>query len=169
MNQRILHVLEFHKIKEQLVEKAASSLGVEKARMLKPSTDLEQVNSWQDETDEAFHVIRLKGNVPLGGISDIKPSIKRAVIGGILSTHECLDVASTINGGKQLKLFIDKLEDIKLPIVQALADEIVPLNELEREIKSCIDDHGHMMMVLQINYEVYVLRSVLTKIRCETD
>ncbi|WP_058307158.1 endonuclease MutS2 [Gracilibacillus massiliensis] len=145
MNQRILSVLEFHKITEQLVAKAASSLGIEKARQLKPSTEIEQVTTWQDETDEAFHVIRLKGNVPLGGITDIKPSIKRAVIGGILTTHECLDVASTIYGGKQLKLFIDKLEDIELPIIQGLAVEIVPLNELEREIKSCIDDHGHMM------------------------
>ncbi|MFD2654550.1 endonuclease MutS2 [Gracilibacillus thailandensis] len=145
MNERILHVLEFHKIIDQLAEKAASSLGIEKIRKLKPSTDLDQVVNWQEETDEAYHVIRLKGNVPLGGISDIKPSVKRAVIGGILTTHECLDIASTIYGGKQLKLFIDKLEDIELPIIQSLADEIVPLNELEREIKSCIDDHGHMM------------------------
>ncbi|SFM07270.1 DNA mismatch repair protein MutS2 [Gracilibacillus orientalis] len=145
MNNRILNVLEYHKIIEQLVDKAASSLGIEKIRKLKPSTDLDQVMKWQNETDEAYHVIRLKGNVPLGGIFDIKPHVKRAVIGGILSTHECLDVASTIYGGKQLKLFIDKLEDIELPIIQELADEIVPLNELEREIKSCIDDHGHMM------------------------
>ncbi|WP_163581575.1 endonuclease MutS2 [Gracilibacillus saliphilus] len=145
MNERILHVLEFNKIIDQLAEKAASSLGIEKIRKLKPSTDLNQVVNWQEETDEAYHVIRLKGNVPLGGISDIKPSVKRAVIGGILTTHECLDIASTIYGGKQLKLFIDKLEDIELPIIQSLADEIVPLNELEREIKSCIDDHGHMM------------------------
>ncbi|WP_208592302.1 endonuclease MutS2 [Gracilibacillus suaedae] len=145
MNERILHVLEFHKIIDQLAEKAASSLGIEKIRNLKPSTDLDQVVNWQEETDEAYHVIRLKGNVPLGGISDIKPSVQRAVIGGILTTHECLDVASTIYGGKQLKLFIDKLEDIEIPIIQSLADEIVPLNELEREIKSCIDDHGHMM------------------------
>ncbi|MDX8046645.1 endonuclease MutS2 [Gracilibacillus sp. S3-1-1] len=145
MNTRILRVLEFHKIMEQLTEKAASSLGIEKIRQLKPSADFDQVVKLQDETDEAYHVIRLKGNVPLGGIVDIKPSVKRAVIGGILSTHECLDVASTIYGGKQLKLFIDKLEDIELPIIQELADQIVPLNELEREIKHCIDDHGHMM------------------------
>ncbi|KAB8138187.1 endonuclease MutS2 [Gracilibacillus oryzae] len=145
MNARIFNVLEFSKIKEQLIAQAASSLGVEKARSLAPSTDLAEVNRWQDETDEAYHVIRLKGNVPLGGISDIKPHVKRAAIGGVLSTQECLDIASTIYGGKQLKIFIDKLDDLELPIIREITEEIVPLNELEREIKSCIDDHGHMM------------------------
>ncbi|UOQ86236.1 endonuclease MutS2 [Gracilibacillus salinarum] len=145
MNKRILRILEFHKLLEQLSELAASSLGKEKVRKLHPATELDQVVRWQDETDEAYHVIRLKGHVPLGGIVDIKPSVKRAVIGGILSTNECLDVASTIYGGKQLKHFIDHLEDVDIPILQELSEQIVPLNELEREIKSCIDEHGHMM------------------------
>ncbi|UOQ47196.1 endonuclease MutS2 [Gracilibacillus caseinilyticus] len=145
MNKRILRILEFHKVLDQLSELAASSLGKEKVRKLHPATELDKVVRWQDETDEAYHVIRLKGHVPLGGIVDIKPSVKRAVIGGILSTNECLDVASTIYGGKQLKHFIDHLEDVDIPILQELSEQIVPLNELEREIKSCIDDHGHMM------------------------
>ncbi|WP_277678751.1 endonuclease MutS2 [Gracilibacillus dipsosauri] len=145
MNERIFHVLEFSKIKQQLIDQAASSLGKEKARSLAPSTDLEEVVKWQDETDEAFHVIRLNGNVPLGGIFDIKPSVKRAVIGGVLTTHECLDIASTIYGGKQLKQFLEQIEDLEIPIIHRFTDQIVPLNELEREIKSCIDDHGHMM------------------------
>ncbi|GAB2570202.1 endonuclease MutS2 [Gracilibacillus alcaliphilus] len=145
MNERILKVLEFKKIMEQLIEQTASSLGSEKVHALKPSSDLDQVVRWQDETDEAYHIIRLKGNVPLGGIFDIKPSVKRAVIGSTLNAHECLDVASTIYGGKQLKYFITNLEDIDMPILEELIEEIVPLNELEREIKNCIDDHGHIM------------------------
>ncbi|WP_130860108.1 endonuclease MutS2 [Gracilibacillus phocaeensis] len=145
MNDRILDVLEFKKIIELLLEQTACSLGSEKVYGLKPSTNLEQVVGWQKETDEAYHVIRLKGHVPLGGIVDIKPSVKRAVIGSVLNTHECLDIASTIYGGKQLKYFIENLEDIEIPILDQFAEEIVPLNELEREIKHCIDEHGHMM------------------------
>ncbi|WP_138415428.1 endonuclease MutS2 [Aquibacillus sediminis] len=145
MNQRILHVLEFDKIKEMVKSQAASSLGQEKAAALHPSTDLAEVITWQNETDEAMSVLRLKGNVPLGGIFNIKPHIKRTVIGGMLHPQECLDVASTISGGKQFKHFIEAMEEPTLPILRELIADIVPLNELERSIKSCIDDHGHVM------------------------
>ncbi|MDL4840623.1 endonuclease MutS2 [Aquibacillus rhizosphaerae] len=145
MNQRIFHVLEYNKIVEMLNGQASSSLGKEKTRSIKPSTNLSEVIEWQEQTDEAAHVLRLKGNVPLGGIFDIKPSIKRSVIGGLLNAHECLDVASTIYGGKQIKYFIEAMEEPEMPILRDLIEQIVPLNELERQIKSCIDDNGHVM------------------------
>ncbi|WP_182200383.1 endonuclease MutS2 [Paraliobacillus salinarum] len=145
MNDRIFHVLEFHKIIEQLENHAASSLGKEQARKLKPLTDLQEVLQLQAETDEAVSIVRLKGNVPLGGVVDIRPSIKRALIGGALNTQECLDIAGTIYGGKQLKRFIHAMEEPELPIIRGLVEEITSLSELETEIKSCIDDHGHMM------------------------
>ncbi|WP_079530469.1 endonuclease MutS2 [Halobacillus hunanensis] len=145
MNKRILHVLEYKKIIEQLAEQAASSLGKERALALKPSTELAEVTQWQKETDEAAQVIRLKGYIPLGGIFDIKPSIQRTTIGGVLSAIECLDIASTINGGKQLKRFVEELDEHDMPILRDLVEGIVPLTELERKIRTCIDEHGGVM------------------------
>ncbi|MCP3025494.1 endonuclease MutS2 [Halobacillus sp. A5] len=145
MNARILEVLEYNKIIAQLMEHTASSLGKEKAAALKPSVQLEEVVKLQHETDEAAHVLRLKGHIPLGGIFDIKPSIKRTMIGGILSSLECLDIASTIYGGRQLKRFIEDMEEPEMPILRELVNGLLPLSELERYIKSCIDDHGTVM------------------------
>ncbi|WP_371068753.1 endonuclease MutS2 [Sediminibacillus sp. JSM 1682029] len=145
MNERIYQVLEYKKIIDMLTDQAASSLGKERAASLKPSHELERVNRLQAETDEAAQVLRLKGYVPLGGIFDIKPSIQRTIIGGVLNPGECLDIASTIYGGKQMKSFIAEMEEPELPIIREFTDQIVPLNELERQIKSCIDDHGHVM------------------------
>ena len=73
-------------MKEQLLEHVSSSLGRAQAERLIPSTDYDEVVQRQEETDEAVKVFRLKGNVPLGGIFDIRPHIKRAVIGGILKS-----------------------------------------------------------------------------------
>ncbi len=160
MNGRILQVLEYKKIIEQLIELAASSLGKEQALALKPSSELEEVEMLQKETDEAAQVLRLKGHVPLGGIFDIKPSIKRTIIGGILSAGECLDVASTIYGGKQLKRFIEDMEEPEMPILREMVTEIVPLTDLEHHIRSCIDDHGGVM-----DGASEKLRSVRSKIR----
>ncbi|MBX0358980.1 endonuclease MutS2 [Halobacillus sp. Nhm2S1] len=160
MNQRILHVLEFKKIIEQLNEQAASSLGKEKTAALKPSSDLEEVRHLQMETDEAGQVLRLKGHVPLGGIFDIKPSLKRTTIGGTLSALECLDVASTIYGGRQLKRFIEDMEEPEMPILRDMVSKIAPLRELESEIRNCIDDHGGVM-----DGASEKLRSIRSKIR----
>lgn len=160
MNERIFRVLEFNKIIEDLVNQAASSLGKERAKKLKPETDLETVQHLQEETDQAVQIIRLQGNVPFGGIADIRPSLKRAEIGGILNPQECLQIAGTIYGGKNLRRFIERLEEPDAPIIRDWVAQIAPLNELEQEIKSCIDDHGHVMDGASDK-----LRSIRSKIR----
>ncbi|SET43771.1 DNA mismatch repair protein MutS2 [Oceanobacillus limi] len=144
MNERILRVLEFNKVAEQLTNHAATSLGKDLATKLKPSTDINEVVALQNETDEAVQILRLNVAIPLGGIFDIRGSVKRSVIGGILNSGECLDIANTIYGGRQVKDFIEKLED-DLPILKKQVEGITPLRDLERKIKSCIDDHGYMM------------------------
>ena len=53
MQEKALKVLEFTKVKEQLFEHAASSLGRKKINDLVPSTDFEEVVRLQAETDEA--------------------------------------------------------------------------------------------------------------------
>ncbi|WP_099158704.1 endonuclease MutS2 [Virgibacillus ndiopensis] len=159
MNERILRVLEFNKILEQLTNQAATTLGKDLTSKLKPSTDLAEVRNLQKETDEAAQLLRLNEEVPLGGIFDIRASIKRSVIGGVLSTEECLDIANTIYGGRQVKDFIEKKEE-DLPILKELVKRITLLRELETQIKSCIDDHGHVMDSASVK-----LRSIRSSIR----
>src|SRR5690606_1949544 len=99
MNERILRMLEYNKIIDKLKQHADTSIGKELVSVLKPSNNIEEVRTLQTETDEAAQMIRLNKPVSLGGIFDIRPSLKRTVIGGVLSPKECLDVASTIYGG----------------------------------------------------------------------
>ena len=55
-----------------------------------------------------------------------------------------MDVSNTIYGGRRAKEFIENLEE-DLPIIRSLVEQITPLRELEQQINSCIDDHGHIM------------------------
>ncbi|GMB07399.1 DNA mismatch repair protein MutS2 [Thermolongibacillus altinsuensis] len=146
MHPRTLTILEFDKVKAQLMEHVASSLGKEKVEKLVPSTDFAEVVRWQEETDEAATVLRLRGHVPLGGIFDIRASVKRAKIGGTLSPHELLDVASTIYASRQMKKFIESLlDDVALPHLAPYVERMIALPELEQAINHCIDDHGEIM------------------------
>lgn len=143
MNKRTLRALEYDKIVELLKSKAATTLGIEHIEQLQPETKLATVEIMQQETDEAMHILRLNQTIPLGGVFDIRPSLKRSEIGGILNLAECLNIASTIYGTRQAKNFIEQFE-VDLPHLETYAGKITSLRELEQEIKRCIDDEGNM-------------------------
>ncbi|SDB95127.1 DNA mismatch repair protein MutS2 [Pelagirhabdus alkalitolerans] len=160
MNERIYSVLEFDRIISQLTDQASTSLGKEKTQQLKPYTELESVQNKQAETDQALQIIRLHGNMPFGSITDIRPSLKRVNIGGFLNASECLQVGNLLYGAKTLKRAINQLEEPESPLIREKAASIVPLTELEREIKNCIDEDGTVMDSASDK-----LRSIRTKIR----
>ncbi|NWQ42947.1 endonuclease MutS2 [Bacillus sp. EB106-08-02-XG196] len=147
MQERTLKVLEFTKVRDQLIQHAASSLGIDKLKRLVPSTDFEKVVKLQAETDEASTVLRIKGNVPLSGIHDIRAHIKRSVIGGVLSSHELIQVASTIHASRQMKRFIEDIaeERTEIPILLEQVDRIIILAHLEESIRHAIDESGEVL------------------------
>src|SRR3954468_11617562 len=147
MKQKLLKILEFDKVREQLLEHVSSSLGRAEVEGLIPSTNFDEVVQRQEETDEAVKVFRLKGNIPLGGIFDIRPHVKRAVIGGLLSSHELMQVASTVHASRQIKRFIEAFaeENSAIPGLLAQTEKIIVLAELEQAIKNAIDDNGEVL------------------------
>lgn len=147
MQERILRVLEFHKVKDQLLEHVSSSLGKRKAESLMPSIEYAEVVRWQEETDEAVKVLRIKGNMPLGGIFEIRPQVKRSVIGGMLSPQELTQVASTIHASRQIKRFIEEFveERSSLPILLDYVSRYNVLANLETTIRNAIDDNGEVL------------------------
>ncbi|SFC56462.1 DNA mismatch repair protein MutS2 [Bacillus sp. OV322] len=147
MHAKALKTLEFDKIKGQLLTFASSSIGKEKAEQLTPSADFTEVLKWQEETDEAANVIRLKGNVPLGGIFDIRPHAKRAQIGGMLSPMELMEISSTIRAGRILTRFFEELEEDEheLPHLGEYIKNIMPLGNLQQEINFAIGEHGEVI------------------------
>ncbi|WP_108669366.1 endonuclease MutS2 [Peribacillus acanthi] len=147
MHHKVLKTLEFQKIREQLLKFVSSSLGRDQAEQLMPSTNYDEVVIWQEETDEAAKVIRLKGNVPLGGLFDIRPHAKRAQIGGMLSPQELMETASTLRSGRRLTKFIDEmLEDgIELPLMDETIHTLFDLYEIEKHIFEAIGEQGEVL------------------------
>ncbi|WP_421380331.1 endonuclease MutS2 [Bacillus salacetis] len=148
MNDKVLRTLEFNKVKELLAGFAASALGRAKVEGLQPSTSLEEVSRIQEETDEAANILRIKGHAPLGGIFDIRPAVKRATIGGMLSPQEFVQTASTIRASRQFRLFMEDLEEedeIELPILAEKVSQMAVLTPLEHKIKAVVDENGAIL------------------------
>ena len=147
MQQKVLRTLEFTKIIAQLEKHASSTLGKDMAKQLLPGTNREEVVFVQNETDQAATVYRLKGNVPLGGIFDIRSHIKRARIGGVLSPMELMETSSTLRAGRNLRKFLEDMQEneVELPILYDYKDQIVILSDLEKKINAAIGDNGEVL------------------------
>ncbi|MFC3779834.1 endonuclease MutS2 [Bacillus chungangensis] len=143
MLDNVLKTLEFDKIKEQLKQYTTSTLGADKVQALQPSASFEDAVHWQAETDEAAHVIRLKGTAPLSGIFDIRAHIKRSLIGGVLNPNELNEISSTLRTSRTMKRFIERLLEAEatLPILQKKAEQLASLSSLEQQIMNAIHEN----------------------------
>jgi DNA mismatch repair protein MutS2 len=146
MNDRAYKTLEYTKVIDRLAHYAETYIGKEKVASLLPTADFKQAVKWQQETDEARNVIRLKGGVPFGGIRDIRGSIKRSLLGGSLTASELLEVATTVQGGRRLKNFLTSLEEqMAIPFLLEYAAQIEGLKQVEDHILTCIDEQGEVL------------------------
>ena len=163
MNQKALKTLEYDKIISQLTEYAASPPGKALCRNLSPSSDLEEVRTWQAQTTDAVTRIRLKGSVSFSGIRDIGGSLKRLDIGSSLSIPELLSMSSLLTAAARAKAYgrheteddgretdsrrssgretdsRDTIEaDDRFDSLEPLFAGLEPLTPLNNEIKRCI-------------------------------
>lgn len=139
MNERTLRVLEYHKIIKILTEHTVSNLGKEIANNLKPSNNIYEVKEWLQETGEAIEILFKKGNIPLEGIYDIRPSLKRAELGSILENNELLKISDTLTGVKKIKKFMKEGKDNDLyPIIDDLVSLLVGMDDIINYINKVV-------------------------------
>ncbi|HWL25452.1 MAG TPA: endonuclease MutS2 [Ureibacillus sp.] len=162
---RALKTLEYNKIIEQVANFCTSSIGKTEIEQLIPETDYEKVVELLEEMDEGLSILRVKGNVPMGGIFDVRPHAKRAQIGGMLSSMELMEIASTIRASRILRNFIEDIQDeneISIPHFVERKEQIPVLTALQHEINDCIDDNGTVM-----DSASTTLRSIRQSLRSE--
>ncbi len=146
MNEKALHTLEYDKIIRRLTGLAATSLGREEAEKLTPSRELEIVKRRLAATDEASRAVSLKGAPPFGGITDIRSSLQRAKLQGMLQPPELMEVAQFIMGSRRLNRFIASAgEETELPLLSDLCEPLTDFKALEDEIRRCIDEQGDVL------------------------
>lgn len=142
MNERTLRVLEFDKVREMLAEQASSSLGQERARRLRPHTDRTRIQQWLDETSEARRVLETAGSWPLGGLHDLRPTLRQAAIGGTLEAAELRRVGDLVRCARRVADFLSQQENV--PLLQSLLQPLDPCPGLLEEIERCLDEDGQV-------------------------
>lgn len=139
MNQKTLAKLEFDKIISLLEEEAGSFRGRQLCHRLKPMTNLEKINTFQEQTAAAFTRIVRKGRISFGDAAPVEESMKRLEIGGALSISELLRICRLLANTARVKSYgrHDTQED-SADCLDAYFDQLEPLTPLTSEIERCI-------------------------------
>ena len=114
-----LQKLDFPRIQAALSERAASSLGVERALAVSPELSRTEVQRAWARTAEALS----GSDLSLGGVHDIRPLLERVRDGRVLEGPELLEIAYTMDASGTIKRSI-------------LASERPALSELARQLGS---------------------------------
>ena len=139
MNQKTLVKLEFDKIISRLEEEAGSFRGRQLCRRLKPMTDLDKINTYQEQTAAAFTRIVRKGRISFSDAAPVEESMKRLEIGGALSISELLRICRLLANAARAKSYgrHDTQEDAA-DCLDAYFEQLEPLTILSNEIERCI-------------------------------
>lgn len=139
MNQKALKTLEFDKIIHILTAHAASEGAKEMCRKLVPYDNINDVERAQRETADALRRVYRKGSVSFGGIRDIRGSLKRLEIGGILGMGELLQIMSLLETAGKIRQYGQReADDTSRDSLDESFEFLDPIPTLASEIRRCI-------------------------------
>ncbi|MFR7936370.1 MAG: endonuclease MutS2 [Clostridium perfringens] len=139
MNDRVLRVLEFNKIKELVKRYAITKSAKEMVLDLKPYDSVYDVKEHLEETKEALDILMRKGNPPFEGLYDVKEAITRAEKGGVLSIEGLLRIGNMLSVTRKLSDFLArKEEEEEHRILEGMREGLIVLRGVESAISKAI-------------------------------
>ena len=139
MNKKVLRVLEYNKIIEELTQKATSEQGKKLASSLVPMTNPEEITTAQQETADALTRLFQKGSTSFGGNKDLGFAIKSLEVGSALSIAELLRIAAFLENVNRIKSYGRReRDDLPGDSLDIYFDSLEPLTPLAGEIRRCI-------------------------------
>lgn len=138
MNQKVLLTLEFNKITELLSSYASTELGKKRCQKLKPMDNLSDIETAQQQTEDAYKRLLSNGNISFYGNELIRSAISRLEKGSILSAAELLTIAKLLENTSRVKSYGKRDDDIARDSLDDFFEVLVPMADILREINRCI-------------------------------
>jgi DNA mismatch repair protein MutS2 len=145
LNEKALRILEYNKIIEMLADKASSEPGKELCKKLTPMTNINEIETAQQQTADAFLRLIKGGRIHFSGNYDITFSVKSLEIGSALSANELLKIAASLACATRAKAFSrNEHDDDVTDSLQVYFSNLEPLTQLQNEINRCIISEEEM-------------------------
>ncbi len=155
----------FDAICETGLENARSTMGRERLQRLAPSTQRNKIERRLNRTKEMMDLLQNGAAFPLDNLHDVRDYARASKAEGSLlpleGFQEILQVSAT---ARKIKSFIDNRDD-KYPALHESSIALIPLKELEKQIKHVLTDEGSMRS--DASAELKRIRSRLSKKRTD--
>lgn len=128
------------------------------------SFDFDTVLRLQNETKEAYLALVRLGDIPLGGLYEMKDSLKRCKAGSVLNESELLNVVGLLDCGMNVSKYFKSLETIKVdvPSIKKYSDNVITPQALKTNITLAISPEGRIND--NASRELFMVRRSLTSL-----
>jgi DNA mismatch repair protein MutS2 len=141
VDEQALGALEFADVVQRLVDATVTPYGAERARLLVPAANRNEVTRRHSLTGEGIVLLDHGAEPPLHGICDVRATSSRAARGGVLTADALADIAATIEGALRARQSLQEHE--LAPALSAVAAGIEPrLSQLAEEIRRRVEEDG---------------------------
>ena len=140
MEKNSLLKLEYDKIQQKLARQAYSEPGKSQALNWQPISDLEKIEAYLDETEEAMDLLRYSEPGFLSQLTDISSVLKKARVAGMLHPFELLQVYYVLRASR----LADKYTANRGDKLKRITDTLVMQSSLEKKINHVIDEEGNV-------------------------
>ena len=103
--EKSVNTLELPAVLEKLSAEAVSAPAKEQVLALRPADSVYEVRRRLGETTAAKAMMVLKGSPSFSGVKDVRSSLNRAAIGGLLNTRELLDIAGVLSASRSVRAY----------------------------------------------------------------
>lgn len=135
--EKSVKTLELPAVLELLSAEAVSMPAKEMVLSLRPSDSEYEVKRKLGETTAAKSMMVLKGSPSFSGVRDVRSSLSRANIGGMLNTRELLDIAGILQSARTVRAYAGG-ESCGRSDIDFLFSSLMANKYLEEKITGCI-------------------------------
>ena len=144
MDNKSLEMLEFPRIREILAGYTSFSASRELAAALMPQQDYTKISLLLRQTAEARRLLALDRGFSIGSVTDIRDKAKLAALEGILDPLSLLEVQQTLAALHELRRYLKSIS-ADFPLLWNIAEGIVELRQIEKDIVACLDPAGEVL------------------------
>lgn len=136
--KKVLKILEFSKIIEQLQSYTESESVRKRIYKMEPYSDIEKARAAQKETTEAVSTLLKLGAPPVSlAVTDVRNDVKRAEQGGVLHARELINISRVLYVARRMKSYLDEASD-SCEILKGIQQALLTAKSLEDRINAAI-------------------------------
>ncbi|MGR3742080.1 endonuclease MutS2 [Companilactobacillus sp. DQM5] len=149
MNEKILDVLEFKKITDQVSKFTITEMGQSLVKRITPMNTIDEVQKSLDETFDGMNIIRLNKSIPIRKLANINEQLKRLKIDATLSSTDLSLIAMQLVNVNELKNFFQRLleeeKNLTFKQIDTIFQNLITIPELNEKLKSSISENGAVL------------------------